>query len=252
MIRTVAGRELRSLFLSPLAWTILAVVQLIMAWLFLVQLEAYMRALPQLASVAADQGLGELVVAPLLQTDAFIMLLVVPMITMRLFSEERRSGTLTLLLSSPLSAHAIVLGKYLAVMGFLLVQAGLVSLMPLSLLLGGQLDMGILASALLGLVLILSAFAAAGLFLSALTEQPAIAAVSGFGVLLLLWILDWAGGADADTGPGSILGYLSLVRHLQGPMKGVFDTQDVVYYLLFTVTFLVLATRRLDNDRLQG
>jgi ABC-2 type transport system permease protein len=250
MIGAVAARELRSLFLSPLAWSVLAVVQLILGYVFLVQLELFLQWQPRLAGMEGAPGITEVIVAPLLRTAAIVLLLVVPLLTMRLVSEERRGRTLALLMSSPVSMTQIVLGKYLGVMGFLAVMLALVALMPLSLTLGGRLDWGLLAAGLLGLALVVASFAAAGLFLSTLTEQPTVAAVGTFGLLLLLWILDWASGTGGEA-TGEVLAYLSLLTHYDALLKGVFDTQDIVYYLLFCLTFLVLAIRRLDADRVQ-
>jgi ABC-2 type transport system permease protein len=250
MIFTVAGRELRSLFLSPLAWSILAVVQLILAWLFLIQLELFLQIQPRLPSLDSTLGATDIIVAPLYNSAAIILLLVVPLVTMRLISEERRSRTLSLLFSAPLSMTEIVLGKYLGVMVFLLIMLGITSLMPLSLLFFGNLDLGKLAACVLGLALLLASFAAVGLFMSTLTVQPTIAAVGSFGVLLLLWLIDWAG----DTGGGeasAVLSYLSMLRHYESLLKGIFSSHDVIYYVLFSMVFLVLGIRRLDAQRLQ-
>lgn len=246
---SIAGRELRSLFLSPLAWTVLAVVQAILGYIFLIQLDVFMQWQPRLPGIPGAPGLTALVVTPVFQTAAIVLMLVVPVLTMRLVAEERRNGTLTLLMCAPVSMTDIVLGKYLGVMGFLACMLGLIVLMPLALLTGGSLDPGLLAAGLLGLFLILASFAAAGLFLSTLTVQPAIAAVTTFGLLLLLWILDWSRSVG-DAGAGSILGHLSLLSHFDALLKGLFDTRDVAYYLLFIVTFLGLSIRRLDAGRL--
>jgi ABC-2 type transport system permease protein len=250
MIGTIAARELRSLFLSPLAWAILAVVQLILAYVFLIQLDLFIEWQPRLAAVEGAPGLTEVVAAPLFRTAAVVLLLVVPLLTMRVLSEERRARTLPLLLSAPVSMSAIVVGKYLGLMAFLGVMVGCVAAMPLALLVGGSLDLGLLAAGVLGLALVLGSFAAAGLFLSSLTEQPTVAAISTFGLLLLLWILDWAGSAGAER-TGALLGYLSVLTHYDALLKGVFDTRDVVYYVLFIAAFLTLAVRRLDAERLQ-
>jgi ABC-2 type transport system permease protein len=250
VILTIAARELRSLFLSPLAWAILAVSQFILAWLFLIQLELFLEWQPRLAGMAGAPGLTEFVVTPLFRTAAVVLLLVAPLLTMRLVSEERRAGTLPLLLSAPVSMTEIILGKYAGVTAFLGCLLGLLALMPLSLLAGGTLDFGLFAAALLGLFLVLASFAAAGLFLSTLTDQPTVAAVSTFGLLLFLWLLDWASGARTQDA-SEVLGYLSLLTHYDALLKGVFDTQDVAYYLLFITTFLVLSIRRLDAYRLR-
>ena len=187
MMFVIAGRELRSLFVSPLAWSILAVVQLILAYMFLTQLDLYMALQSRLLGVAGAPGVTEIIATPLLGNAAVVLLLVVPMLTMRLISEERRSQTISLLFSAPLSMTEIVLGKFIGVMVFLLIVVLMIVLMPLSLLLGGSLDLGLLFSGVLGLILLLASFTAVGLFMSTLTVQPAIAAISSFGVLLLFW-----------------------------------------------------------------
>jgi ABC-2 type transport system permease protein len=250
VIGAIAARELRGLFLSPLAWAILAAVQLVLGYLFLVQVEVFLQWQGRLASIEGAPGLTEIVAAPLFRTAAVILLLIVPLLTMRLLSEERRTRTLALLLSAPVSMTEIVIGKYLGLMAFLAVLVGLIALMPLSLLIGGTLDPGLFASGLLGLLLVVSSFAAAGLFLSAMTDQPTVAAVSTFGLLLLLWILDWAGSGGTEA-RSALFSYLSILTHYDSLLRGVFDTRDVAYYLLFTITFLALAVRRLDADRLQ-
>jgi ABC-2 type transport system permease protein len=250
VIPVIAVRELRAMFLSPLAWAILAVVQLILAYVFLVQVDLFVQWQPRLAALEGAPGVTEVVAAPLFRTAAVVLLLVVPLLTMRLVSEERRARTLPLLLSAPVSMTEIVLGKYLGLLTFLGLVVGLTALMPLSLLAGGDLDLGLFAAGVLGLALVVASFAAAGLFLSAVTDQPTVAAVSTFGLLLLLWILDWAGSAGGEQAR-SVIGYLSLLTHYDALLKGVFDTRDVAYYLLFTVTFLVFAIRRLDADRLR-
>lgn len=248
MIGTIAGRELRSLFLSPLAWAVLAVVQLVLGYVFLVYLETYLQWQGRLAGVEGAPGLTEVVAKALFTDAAVVLLLVVPLLTMRLVSEERRSRTLALLLSAPVSMTEIVLGKYLGLMGFLGTMVGLVALMPLSLLAGGSLDFGLLAAGLLGLILVVASFGAAGLLLSALTDQPTVAAIGTFGLLLLLWVLGTAAGEET----GAVLRYLSVLTHYDALLKGVFDTRDVAYYVLFTVTSLVLAVRQLDAERLRG
>ncbi len=248
MAFSIAGRELRSLFLSPLAWSILAVVQGIMAYLFLVQIEAFMEVQPRLAALEGAPGVTDIVIAPLLGSAAIVLLLVAPLITMRLLSEEHRSGTIKLLLSAPVSMSEIVLGKYLGVLAFFLILLALMALMPLSLLAGTSLDLGKLAAGLLGLGLLLAAFAAAGLYMSSLTETPAVAAISTFGLLLLLWIIDWSGRGDSEI--SGVLAYLSLTGHYESLLKGLFNSSDVIYYLLFIFTFLVLSIRRLDAQRL--
>lgn len=246
MILTIAGRELRSLFLSPLAWAILGVVMFIMAWMFLSILDAYLGFQDRLAMMEHPPGVTEVIAGQLLSNTAVVMLLVSPLLTMRLVSGELANGTIALLFSAPVRMTEIVLGKFLGVYAFMLVTLGLILLMPLSLLFAGDLDLGQFFAGVLGLSLLLASFAAAGLFISTLTAQPIIAAVATFGLLLLLWIIAW-NGSDS----GSVMTYLSLAHHHSAFIKGVFNTRDLAYYLLFTTSFLVLAIRRLDAYRLQ-
>jgi ABC-2 type transport system permease protein len=248
MIFTIAAREMRSLFLSPLAWAILAVTLFILAYLFLSQIEAYLLLQPRLAALQGAPGVSDIVVAPLFADAAVVLLLITPLVTMRTLSEERRSRTLSLLLSAPVSMTEIILGKYLGVLAFFLILIGLLTLMPLSLLAGTDLDLGKLAAGLLGLTLVVAAFAAIGLFMSSLTEQPTVAAVTSFGLLLLLWILDWAGNSGLDS--SNLMAYLSMLRHYEPLLKGIFNSTDVAYYLLVTTLFLGFSIRRLDATRL--
>lgn len=249
MIFTIAAREFKHLFLSPLAWCVLAVIQFITAWLFLIQVDNFLKFAPTLGGIPNAPGVVDAVAAPMLSAASVVLLMVVPIMSMRLVAEERRNGTISLLFSAPVSMTEIVLGKYLGLLAFLLLMLGLISLMPLSLAVGTHLDYGKLAAGLLGLALLLGAFAAAGLFMSTLTRQPVVAAVSSFGLLLLLWIISWAGQGDERFSP--VFHYLSLLAHYGSLLRGVFDTSDVIYYLLFIITFVVLSIRRLDAFRLQ-
>lgn len=251
MIFTIALRELKNLFLSPLAWAILAMLQLVMAFLFLSQLDTYLSTWqPRLAGIEGAPGVTDLVVAPLFQTVGFLLLLISPAITMRSISEEQRNRTLTLLLSAPVSISEIVLGKFLGITLFFLVLLLMLALMPLSLYSGTSLDTGKLLAGLLGLALLSSAFAAIGLFMSSLTEQPVVAAISTLGLSMLLWIIDWnTGGSENISG---LFQYLSLKTHFSAFLKGLFSTRDLAYYLLLTSVFLILAIRRLDQKRLTG
>jgi ABC-2 type transport system permease protein len=249
MAFVIAGRELRTLFLSPLAWSILGVIQIILAYMFLAQLDYYMMLQARIAGLEDAPGITDLIVAPLFGNAGVILLLVTPLLTMRLISEERRNRTLSLLFTAPVSMAEIVLGKYLGVFAFLLIMVGMIILMPLSLLVGGGLDLGKLAACTLALTLLLAGFASLGLYISALASQPTVAAVSTFGALLLLWIIDWTGTTAGQA--GGVLEYASLLRHYESLLKGLVSTTDLVYFLLFITTFLVLSVHRLDNDRLQ-
>jgi len=249
MILTIAWRELRNLFLSPLAWCVLAVVQVLLAWTFLISVDYFLKLAPSMAGTPNARGVTEFAGAGLYNTASIILLLVVPLLSMRLVAEERRNGSLGLLLSAPVSMTELVLGKYLGLFLFLLFMVGLITLMPLSLAAGTHLDYGRLFGGMLGLSLLLGAFAAAGLYMSTLTRQPVVAAVSGFGLLLFLWIIDWMGRSEEQV--SGVLQYLSLVDHYRLLITGSFNSADVTYYLLFIAAFLVFSIRRLDSYRLQ-
>jgi ABC-2 type transport system permease protein len=239
----IAWRELRNLFLSPLAWCVLAVVQFILAWMFLASVESFR------GNPSGVAGVTDSVAAGLYSISSIVMLLVIPLLTMRLVSEERRSGSLTLLLSAPVRMSEIVVGKYLGLLAFLAIVVLMLTLMPLSLAMGTHLDYGKLAADVLGLLLLVGAFAAAGLYMSTLTRQPVVAAISSFGLLLFLWVVNWLSHGDARY--SAVLHYLSLVDHYGSLLRGSFDSSDVIYYLLFIATFLTLSIRRLDGQRLQ-
>lgn len=247
MIFTIAYRELRSMFLSPLAWSVLAVTQFIIAWLFLTQIDFFFGIQSQLTTLPNAPGVTDLVVMPTFDVAGVVLLMVTPLLTMRLISEERRSGTIALLLSSPVSMTQIVLGKFTGIVLFMMVFVGMISLMPLSLLVGTELDIGKLASGVLALMLLLSAFSAAGLFLSSLTENTVVAAVSTFGLLLLLWIINTNSGDAANA-----LSRLSLLNHFSSMLRGLINSADIAYFVLFIATFLALTIRQMDSQRLQG
>jgi ABC-2 type transport system permease protein len=240
---SIAWRELRNLFLSPLAWVLLAAVQVILAWLFLTGVQNFR------GNTAGVEGVTDQVVAGLLSVSSIVLLLIVPLLSMRLVSEERRSGSLSLLLSAPVRMSEIILGKYLGLMGFLAVVVLMLLAMPLSLAVGTHLDFGKLASSALGLMLLLGACAALGLYMSTLTRQPAVAAVASLGVLLFLWFNRF--GQD-DVHFSAVLRYLSIVEHYSPFLRGSIDSTDIAYYLLFIASFLILSIRRLDSARLQA
>jgi ABC-2 type transport system permease protein len=226
MIWVIARREFIAMFQAPLAWIILAVIQTILGYLFLTNLDNFF----------------------LMQVAAIILLMVMPLLTMRSIAEEKRNRSLTLLISAPLSMTEIVLGKFFGLMLFVLVLISMLMLMPLSLYLGTSPDIGKLLSIYLGMLLLLGSFSAIGLYLSSLTENQTIAAVGSFGILLMLWIVDWL-SASVDSGQ-SILAYLSLLQHHQSMLEGVFDSSDIAYYLLLITGFLGLTIRQLDRERL--
>ncbi len=249
MILTIAIREFKALFLSPVAWSLLAVLQFILAYLFLKQVETFMVLQPKLAAIPNSPGLTDIVVPPLFGNAAIILLLAVPLLTMRLIAEERRNKTLPLLLSAPLTNAEIILGKFLGCLGLLVIVIGLVTAMPLSLLLGGELDFGKLSANVLALLMLVSALTATGLYLSCITQHPVVAGIGSFGLSLVLWLLDT--GSQMRDHRNEWLEYLSLLRHFQNLQSGLINSVDVVYFLVFISGFLLLSIRSLDKLRWQ-
>jgi len=249
VIGVLAGKELRRLFASPLAWVILAGLQVLFAFFFLLGLQAFfdMQAQMQMMQGAQTPGFTGYIVEPPFGVARILLLMVIPLLSMRLISEERRNQTLTFLMSSPLSITQIVIGKFLALAAFLGVAIALLTVMSLSLYSAGKLDHGLLIGNVLGLSLLCASFAAVGLYLSSLTAQPIIAVVGTYVVLLMLWLID-AGASD----PANPLHALSMIKHYDAFARGIVALNDVVYYLIVIALFLLLSIRRLDADRLRA
>ncbi|MCX4188391.1 ABC transporter permease subunit [Methylophaga sp. OBS4] len=243
----IARNELHRLFLSPLAWVMLALSQLILAYLFLTHIDYFSAIQSRISAIPGAPGVTEMIAIPLLSNAAIIILLISPLLTMRTLAEERRNETLPLLSSAPLSAIQIVLGKYIGTLGFFILLAGLILLMPLSLMLGSTLDLYQLSAGMLGLLLLIACFTAIGLFLSSLTKQPTLAAISTFAILFMLWIIDWAGNNNEGF---SVLSWMSLLSHFEPMLQGQINTMDLSFYLIIIATFLLLTVRRLDGERL--
>lgn len=248
MILSLAGKELRRLFASPLAWVILACLQVLFAFFFLLGLYAFFDTQAQMAMMQGQTpGFTAYVVEPPFGVARIVLLMVIPLLSMRLISEERRNQTLTFLISAPLSITQIVVGKFLALLAFLGIAVVLLVLMSVSLYTAGRLDHGLLLGSVIGLLLLCSSFGAVGLYLSCLTSQPIIAVVGTYAVLLMLWLID-AGATD----PASPLHVLSMIKHYDAFSRGVVAVSDVVYYVTVIALFLLLSIRRLDADRLRA
>ena len=247
MIKLLALRELRSLFAMPSTWFVLAALQFIFAWFFLARLEAFLEVQPQLAQLANPPGVTITVAAPMFNTVALLLMMLVPMFTMRLIAEERRNQTFALLLSAPLSGCHIVLGKFFGLLVFLAVLITGVPLMLYTLALGTALDHGLLLSNLLGLLLLTASYVAVGLYVSTLTSQPVAAAIGALAVLAGLWLADI--GAASEDSPWH---FISPLHHFQNFNVGLLDSGDAAFFVLFSAVFLLLAIRRIHNNRIYG
>ncbi|WP_428381355.1 ABC transporter permease [Nevskia ramosa] len=244
IVLTIARTEARRIFVSPLAWTVLAVLQSILGVVFLLLILDYAQ---NPRGPESSVGLSDYIGGGLYSFATLVLLLVMPLLTMRLFAEERKNGSLTLLLASPVSLIEIVLGKFLGLFAFIAATILLLAAMPLMLLVGSNLDLGRIAAGLLGLSLMMMALGAAGLYVSTLTREPTIAAVASFGLLLMLWLMQVLSSQPGWI--GKLLGYLAMVGHFENLRRGIFSSVDIVYYLLFTILFLWLAVLQLDSER---
>ena len=256
MIFTIAGKELKALFASPLAWVVLTMMQAIVGYSFLRRLDEFLQLQPQLALAANPPGATELVAAPAFATAAGVLLFAVPVLAMRLIAEERRNQTLVLLMSAPVTMTEIVLGKFLGLAAFLLAIVALTALMPLSLAAATRLDYGLLAGLAAGLALLAASFAAVSLFASCLTAHPVAAAIGAFAALLGMMLAgDAAGDGLRSRGwevAASLAQVLSPVKNFEPFGKGVLDTYALACMVLLIAVFLALAIRQLDAARLRG
>lgn len=256
MIFTIAGKELRALFASPLAWLVLTVVQVILGYGFLKRLDDFLQVQSQLVQLASPPGVTELVAAPTYATAAAVLLFAVPLLAMRMIAEERRNQTLTLLLSAPVSVTEIILGKFVGLMAFLLIIVLLVLVMPMMLVAGTRLDFGLLAGLTLALLLLAAGFAAVSLYASSLTAQPMAAALIGFGLILaMLFMGETAGDSLRARGwpvPAAFAQVFSPLKNFEPLGRGMIDSYAIACSLLLAAGFLVLAIRRLDGRRLRG
>jgi ABC-2 type transport system permease protein len=256
MIATIAGKELKGLFASPLAWMVLTAVQLIAGYAFLKRLDDFLQIQPQLVQLASPPGVTELVVAPLFATTAIMLLFAVPLLAMRSIAEERRNQTLVFLTSAPVSMTQIVLGKFVGLLLFIVMVVALITAMPLTLVTSTSLDYGHIAALSAGVLLIAAGFAAVSLYISSLTTHPMGAAFGAFAALLVMVFMGEAAGdglrARGWQLPAALVQVFSPLKNFEPLGKGVVDTYAIACAVLLIVFFIVLSVRRLDARRLRG
>jgi ABC-2 type transport system permease protein len=247
-------KEMRLYFTSPVAWVILAIFLLIAGYFFSSIFAFYSLASMQSAmnpQMSRDLNPTDSVLRPLFSNITVILLLLMPLVTMRLFAEERRSGTIELLLTYPVRDGAVLVGKYLAALALYAVMLGLTLVYPVMVWYFTRLEWGPLLTAYIGLLLLGATFLAVGVLASSLTENQIVASMVTFGVLLLFWVVGWS--ADYVGGAwGRVLSHLSIVEHYDSFAKGILDTKDVIYYLSFTTLALFLTLRSLEARRWKG
>lgn len=258
-VLAIIRKELYSFVFSPTVWVVFAVFLLIIGWMFYgmtayfsdayqqyQQQQQYMRGMGNMTF-----NLNQRVVAPMLGNMAVVLLLLLPVITMRLLAEEQSMGTIELLLTRPVTVTQLVAGKYLAALAVMLAMIGCTALFPFMLSLYGTLDMGPVYTGYLGVALLGASFLALGLFASSLTRSQVVAAALGFGGNLLFWIVSWISASmESEASLGSkVLAHLSIISHFENPAKGVLASVDIVYYLSFIAFFLFLTHRVVDSMR---
>ncbi len=247
-------KELLLYFTSPVAYVVFTIFLLIVGYFFYSIFAFFSMASMQAAmnpAFARDLNVTDGVMRPLFSNVSVILLLLMPIVTMRLFAEERKSGTIELLLTYPVRDGAVLIGKYLAAFALYGVMLAATLLYPAIVLYFARLEWGPLLTGYLGLVLLGGTFLAVGLLSSSLTENQIVAAISTFGVLLILWVINWS--ADYAGGlTGKILSHLSIIEHFESFSKGVLDTRDVIYYVNFMILALFLTLRSLEARRWNG
>ena len=253
-IWAIFKKEMRLYFTSPVAWVVFTIFLLIGGYFFYSIFAFFTLASMQSAmnpQMARDLNVTDSVMRPLFSNISVILLLLMPLVTMRLFAEERRSGTIELLLTFPVRDGAVLAGKYLAALVLYAIMIGLTLLYPGIVVYFARLEWGPVLTGYLGLLLMGATFIAVGVFASSLTENQIVAAITTFGALLIFWILGWS--ADyAGGAAGRVLQFLSILEHNDSFSKGVLDTKDVLYYVNFTVLALFLTSRSLEARRWKG
>lgn len=243
----ICRKELGSYFVSPIAYLLLTIFGLIFGFFFWTQLGYFVTEGIQMSGQTFPMNVNEQVIRPLLSNVGIIGLFFIPMITMRLFAEEKRSGTIELLATSPVRDLEIIIGKWLAAVALYCCLLLFIALNFIFLFKYGSPDWKPLAIGYLGLVLEAGAVLAIGTFISTLTKNQIIAAAATFGVALLLWVLDWVSYEPSTW--ARVLSYLSVVNHFDSFGRGVLDLKDAVYYLSLMFVALFFTARSLESLR---
>ncbi len=250
---TIAQKELRAYFVSPIAYVLLVFFALLFGFFyassinFVVQMSMGQFGLggPQIVNI------NEFMIRPLFGNTAVILLFLLPMLTMRSYAEEKRSGTMELLLTSPLTDLQIILGKFLGAMALYALMLSLTLIHIGVLFWYGEPEWRPVLTGYLGLLLMGGSFISIGLAISSMTKNQIVAGVSTFAVLLLLWIINWMGDASGTT-TQSVLAYLSILEHFDDFSKGVIDTTHLTYYVSFIALGLFLTAKSMDVARWNG
>jgi gliding motility-associated transport system permease protein len=251
-VMAIAGKELRSYFSSPIAYVIIGFFALLFGWFFYVYLHVFVEQSARMGMMGGGAvNVNEQMVRGVLQNAAVIVLFVLPMITMRTYAEEKRSGTIELLLTSPLTDLEIILGKFLGAMGLYGAML-LVTLLDVAILFRlGTPEWRPIAAGYLGLLLMGGCFISVGLLISSLTKNQIVAGFMTFAVFLMLWVINWLADSSGPTGQ-AVLSFLSITDHFDDFTKGIIDTKHLAYYLSFITFGLFLTAKSVDSERWRG
>jgi ABC-2 type transport system permease protein len=252
-VLTIAGREVRSYFSSPVAYVLLAAFLGLAGYFFFALLSAFNQSLAIYSMMRNPEmlqrfNLNEMVIRPLLSNMAVLLIFVIPAITMRMFPEEKTSGTYELLLTSPVRVGEIVLGKFLGGFVLVLLMIGLSGFFGLVLLAYGNPELPMMFTGYLGLFLMAVSFLAIGTLISSFTDNVVVAYTGALFALLVLYTIGWLG--ETVQGPwGSVVKYVSITDHFGELLKGLIDTKDLVYFATVLVVSLFLTQRSVESVR---
>jgi ABC-2 type transport system permease protein len=251
-ILAIAHKEMRSYFSSPIAYVVIGFFALMFGFFFYSLLLYFDRQSMQAGGLGGPTvNVNEQLIRPVFLNATVILLFVLPLVTMRTYSEEKRSGTMELLLTSPLTDLQIILGKFLGAMGLYAAMLA-VTFIHIGLLFAfGNPEWRPVATTYLGLLLMGGCFVSVGLLISSLTKNQIVAGMITFGVFLMLWVINWIASFMGPT-TQTVLNYLSITDHLDDFTKGVLDTKHLVYYISFITFGLFLTARSVDTERWRG
>lgn len=247
----IAKRDLGSFFNSPIFYVITTVFLIIYSYIFVNILSFFsMQSMQsgQFQQMGIALNINEMVIEPSFQNMAVVLLLIIPIVTMRSFAEEKKSKTFRLLLSSPVDLKEIIWGKFLACMIVITLMVLISSYSIGFLFMIGEPDIGPVLTGYLGILLTAGCYVSVGIFASSLTENQIVAAVITFGFSLFMWVIGW-GAQTANSATGQVLEYLSVIEHMDRFLKGMIETSDLAYYLSFIIFGLFLCYRTLDSNR---
>jgi gliding motility-associated transport system permease protein len=251
-VLAIAGKELRGYFSSPIAYVVIGLFALIFGWFFYVPLSFFNRQSMQMSmGMGGTLNINQMLIAPMLTNAGVVILFLMPMITMRTYSEEKRSGTIELLLTSPVTDTQIILGKFLGVLGLYGAILGITLIHTGILFIYGSPAWKPVVTGYLGLFLMGASFLSIGLLISSLTKNQIVAGIATFAVVLMLWVINWMGSFVGPT-TQAVLSHLSITDHLDDFARGVLDTKHLVYYLSFIAFGLFLTAKAVDSERWRG